>query len=109
MVERRRMPEQVPVFVPGEDRIPVGDVQQSREPVGADWLDGGTAMMVDAPDQDFCDTDPQALFEGLEVPWDVSPSGDFFVTVAPRDPPNLHIVLNWFDELNRLAPPGASR
>jgi hypothetical protein len=39
--------------------------------------------------------------------WDVSPKGDFFVTLAPRDPPRLHLVLNWFEELERraMAPP----
>jgi Tol biopolymer transport system component len=66
---------------------------------------GSTAMVVDVADRQFCTANPQGLFEGLEPGmWDVSPKGDFFVTLAPREPPRLHLVLNWFEELKRLVP-----
>ncbi len=66
---------------------------------------GGTAMAVNVSDRHFCNANPQELLEGLEpVSWDVAPKGDFFVTLEPREPPRLHLVLNWFDELKRLVP-----
>jgi hypothetical protein len=56
---------------------------------------------------------PIALFEGAFVrgaagatEYDVTPGGRFLMmrAVAERDPRQLHVVLNWFDELNeRLA------
>ena len=62
-------------------------------------------MVADVSNLDFCNAEPQALFEGLEEQlWDVSPTGDSFVTVEPRQPPRLHLVLNWFEELRRLVP-----
>ena len=65
------------------------------------------AMVVDVSNRDFCDSDPQPLFDGMDhYQWNVSPTGDFFVTVAPRDPPRLNLVLNWFEELTRLVPTG---
>ena len=64
-----------------------------------------TAMMVDVSRRQFCDAEPRPLFEGLSgFAWDVSPSGDF-VGVGAREPPRLNLALNWFDELERLAPP----
>ena len=66
---------------------------------------GSTAMVADVADREFCTANPRALFGELEPgSWDVSPKGDFFVTLAPREPPRLQLVLNWFDELKRLAP-----
>ncbi len=62
-------------------------------------------MAVNVSDRNFCNANPRALFEGLESEsWDVSPKGDFFITLEPREPPRLHLVLNWFDELKRLVP-----
>ena len=62
-------------------------------------------MVVDVADRDFGSAEPRELFEGLELLlWDVSPTGDFFITVAPRDPPRLHLYLNWFSQLERLVP-----
>jgi Tol biopolymer transport system component len=69
------------------------------------YRQGGTAMVANVVDRNFCDTDPQPLFEGLEGwSWDVSPTGDFFVTVERREPPQLHLILNWAEELKRLVP-----
>jgi hypothetical protein len=35
---------------------------------------------------------------------DWPPKGDFFITLEPRDPPRLHMVLNWFEELKQRVP-----
>jgi len=65
----------------------------------------GTAMIVDVADRDFCRATPRPLFEGLEYGvWDVSPDGELFVTLEPREPPQLRLVQNCFEELERLAP-----
>ncbi len=70
------------------------------------YVQGTTAMVADVRDRNFCQTEPRALFDGLEGGmWDVSPAGDFFITLEPREPPELHVILNWFEELERLVPP----
>ena len=72
-----------------------------REPAGGH----STAMVARASDLESCATQPQRLFDGLDQSlWDVSPTADFFVTVAPRDPPRLNLYLNWVEELKRLVP-----
>ena len=55
--------------------------------------------------------DSQILFEGgFEVTrnrnYDVAPDGRFLMVRATgeRRPPEIHVVLNWFEELKRLAP-----
>ena len=58
--------------------------------------------------------EPVPLFErdfiGSESarPWDVSPDGQRFVMnrayVGGAEGSRIHVVLNWFDELERLAP-----
>jgi hypothetical protein len=64
----------------------------------------GTAMVVDAAALKSCDATPRRLTDGLDKfdLWDVSPTGDFFVTLEQREPPRLHMVVNWFEELKRL-------
>ena len=67
-------------------------------------------MVANVANRDFCRAESIALFEGLESQmWDVSPDGDYFVTLAHRDPPRLHLVLDWATELQRLVPTGGSR
>lgn len=54
---------------------------------------------------------PRQLFEGrfeahIFPNYDISPAGDRFIMIrtdlnAPRE---IHIVLNWFNELERLVP-----
>ena len=62
-------------------------------------------MVVDTSGLKSCDTKPQPLFEGLEyLLWDVSPKGDFFVTLERREPPRLRMVLNWLEELKQRVP-----
>ncbi len=64
------------------------------------YRQGRIAMVVDVSGRDFGQTEPRALFSGLEeAAWDVSPAGDFFITLDQREPPQLHIVLNWTNEL----------
>jgi Tol biopolymer transport system component len=66
------------------------------------YQQGSTAMVVNVSGRDFCNAKPQELFDGLEsYSWDVSPKGDFFVTLAPREPPRLFLVFNWFEDLRR--------
>ena len=69
------------------------------------YRQGNTAMVADVSDRDFCNATPRTLFDGLaQWAWDVSRSGDFFVTVESREPPQLRVVLNWTEELKRLVP-----
>ena len=59
---------------------------------------------------------PQKLFEGRFVAeravsgsqtYDVSPDGQRFILVQPTDQSSqLHVVLNWFEELNERVPTG---
>ncbi len=59
---------------------------------------GSTAMVVDAVDP--CRAEPVEFYDGLEAfLWDVSPTGQFLVSVEPRPTPRLRLVLNWFEEL----------
>ncbi len=54
---------------------------------------------------------PRQLFEGrfegaIFSNYDISPAGDRFIMIrsdsnAPRE---IHVVLNWFEELRRLVP-----
>jgi hypothetical protein len=57
---------------------------------------------------------PRMLFELSRVrDFDVAPDGGHFVVIqeAEEFPPvtELNVVLNWFDELGRLAPTGGVR
>ena len=56
---------------------------------------------------------PQLLFEGNFIyntggwapSYDISPDGERFLMITSEAQPNeLHIVLNWFEELKRLVP-----
>ena len=51
---------------------------------------------------------PKNLFEGryVNLYFDVSPDGQRFLMVKPAEarPTELHFVVNWFEELRRLAP-----
>ena len=74
------------------------------------YRQGTKAMVADVTARDFCGAQSHELFDGLEQwAWDVSPAGDFFVTVEVREPPQLHVALSWLQELKRLAPTGGSR
>jgi hypothetical protein len=62
-------------------------------------------MVVDAASRNFCDAKPRVLIHGLHSMWTVSSKGDFFITLALREPPQIHLAFNWLEELKRLAPP----
>ncbi len=49
-------------------------------------------------------SDPIQLFDGLDATWDISPDGTYFVSLELIEPPRLMVVLDWFEELKRLAP-----
>jgi serine/threonine protein kinase len=56
----------------------------------------------------------EELFEGQyqrHIQWrnyDVAPDGRFLIIQEPQDPtpPGINVVLNWFEELKKLVPPG---
>ncbi len=71
----------------------------------ASYGDRATAMVTDVSDRDFCRAESRVLFEGLDSwRWNVAPTGDFFVTLEPREPPKLNLVLNWHQELLERVP-----
>ena len=49
---------------------------------------------------------PRVLFEGLYLPGlDISPDGQRFLMIKMETEPSpIHVVLNWFEELERLVP-----
>ena len=74
---------------------------------GNEWM---RAVVTTEPELEI--SRPQLLFQGnyLNVPgpsYDVSPDGERFLLLQPpyQDPPTeLHLIVNWFEELQRLAP-----
>jgi hypothetical protein len=79
---------------------------------------GEKMMVVDvATSPAFSASRPRVLFEGryevsFLVPgarfYDVSPDGQRFLMVkseATDAPRQLHLIVNWFEELKRLVPP----
>jgi eukaryotic-like serine/threonine-protein kinase len=63
---------------------------------------GNTAVVADVSNRNFCSANSRSLFDGLEADyWDVSPKGDSFITLEPREPPRLQLVLNWTEELKQ--------
>jgi serine/threonine protein kinase len=92
----------------GEEPIwsPKGDELYYRN--GDKWM-----VVSISTEPEFSAGKPQILFEGpyLNVPglsYDVSPDGQRFLVLVPAHDDSavkeLHVVLNWFDELQRLAP-----
>jgi len=49
---------------------------------------------------------PEVLVEGVDGVWDIAPDGSFVITRELQEPPRLHLVFNWFGELERLLPTG---
>jgi hypothetical protein len=80
----------------------------------------GDKMMATAVETNpvFAAGKPKLLFEGhyetgigaFEPDYDVSPDGQRFLMIKASEqesaPTQLNVVLNWSDELRRLAPPG---
>jgi hypothetical protein len=70
------------------------------------YRQGTRAMEVRVTDNgsELTFSDPVQLFDGLDVAWDISPDGTYFVSLELIEPPRLMVVLDWFEELKRLAP-----
>ena len=66
---------------------------------------GGT-LSFETPEELFALGNSRFVGPGVRAQYDVSPDGDRFVVVVDMDdePTRLYVVLNWFEELNRLAP-----
>ena len=79
------------------------------------YRDGDKWMVVSiSTEPEFAAGTPQLLFEGPYhnipgVSYDVTPDGQSFLMLQPEYDDSavreLHVVLNWFDELKRLVPP----
>ena len=83
------------------------------------YRSGDKMMAVDVTTQpSFAVGKPHMLFAGPYEPapltnpdYDVSPDGQRFLMLKPADqaeasPTQINVVLNWFEELKRLVPPG---
>jgi Tol biopolymer transport system component len=83
------------------------------------YRSGEKMMSVEVTTQpSFAAGKPRMLFEGRYEPapltnpnYAVSPDGQRFLMLKPAEhaedaPTQINIVLNWFEELNRLVPPG---
>jgi len=92
----------------GEEPIwsPTGDELYYRD--GDKWM----AVSI-STEPEFATGVPRLLFEGpyLNVPgrsYDISPDGQRFVVLEPEHDDSavqqIHVVLNWFEELKRLVP-----
>jgi serine/threonine-protein kinase len=81
------------------------------------YRNGNKVMAVDIDaDSGFWAGKPRILFEGsyLQTPasfpwWDVTPDGERFLMLKPAEsqaaaPTQIHVVLNWFEELKTKAP-----
>ncbi len=52
---------------------------------------------------------PERFVKGVDsqiYTWDVAPDGSHVIALERRRPPQLRLVLNWFEELKRLVPTG---
>jgi eukaryotic-like serine/threonine-protein kinase len=83
------------------------------------YRNGDKMMAVDIATQpSFTAGKPRVIFEGRYVPppgtspnYDVSPDGQRFLMIKRNEageaaPAQINVVLNWFEELKRLAPTG---
>ena len=116
---------QVEVYVkpyPGQGGLVQISTDGGLEPVWAQngkelFYRNGDQMMVVAVETEatFKAERPRLLFEGSYVynytgmtsNYDISPDGQRFLMVQETQeaaPPQIHVVLNWFEELKRLAP-----
>ena len=79
------------------------------------YREGDKMMAVDVRlERDFSASQPRVLFEGPfatdpvggdGINYDVTPDGERFVMVRETErTPQLYMVLNWFEELKRVAP-----
>jgi len=81
------------------------------------YVEGNKLMSTSVTtDPDFISARPKFLFahdellSGINRNYDIAPDGNRFLTVqgVEQDPiERLNVVLNWFNELNQLVPPGS--
>jgi len=105
-------------FPDGKDKIRISD-EGGTTPVWAPdgrelyFLNGQNMVVVSVtPGPNLEASRPRILFEWSPLysnTFDISPDGEqFLLTVAVEEEPSnqIEIVLNWFDELRQLVPPG---
>jgi hypothetical protein len=62
-------------------------------------------MAVEATDSRWTPSAPELFVEGIDLTnWDVAPDGQSVFALERRPNPQLHMVQNWFTELERLVP-----
>jgi serine/threonine-protein kinase len=65
----------------------------------------GNVMAVEATDSRWTPSAPEVFVEGIDLSnWDVTPDGQSVIALERRPDPQLHLVQNWFTELERLVP-----
>jgi hypothetical protein len=55
----------------------------------------------------FVTSKPEVFVTGVDPlgeGWDVAPDGSHVIALEKLPPPRLRVILNWFEELNRLVP-----
>ena len=93
------------------DRVQRISRDGGREPI---WMaddrivyrQGTRAMEVRVTDNgsELTFSDPIQLFDGLDNSWTISPDGTYVVSLELIEPQRLMVVLDWFEELERLVP-----
>jgi hypothetical protein len=70
------------------------------------YRQGTRAMEVRVTDNgsELTFSDPIQLFDGLDNSWTISPDGTYVVSLELIEPQRLMVVLDWFEELERLVP-----
>jgi Tol biopolymer transport system component len=66
----------------------------------------GRVMVVEALDATWTPSQPEVFAEGVDanLTWDITPDGQSVIALERRAAPRLHLVQNWFQELERLVP-----
>jgi serine/threonine-protein kinase len=72
---------------------------------------GGQVLVADFDAAAFETSPPRLFVDGIDrsesgFAWDITPDGKSVIAVEARPPQKLHLVLNWFEELDRLVPTG---
>ncbi len=91
-----------------------GGIEPVWEPRGQElfYRNGGAMMVVGIKTEPtFTPGSPEVLFtgrytSGIAVNYDISPDGQRFLMIKADEgqPGQIHVVLNWFEELERLVP-----
>ena len=105
--------------IAGEYRVHFNEPVWARDGRELFYRNGGKMMVTAVETQPrFAASKPKLLFEGhyetsmyaFEPNYDVSPDGQRFLMIKASEPESagtqLNVVLNWSDELRRLAPAG---